>query len=48
MFKYEFFGRMGEAVNACGPDVPVTAHLNVALFAARFFVESVISRFDHE
>ena len=42
MFKYEFFGRMGEAVNACGTEVPVTAHLNVALFAARFFVESVL------
>ncbi len=42
MFKPEFFGRMGEAVNACGPDVPITTHLNVALFAARFFVESVL------
>lgn len=42
MFKHEFFGRMGEAVNACGTEVPVTAHLNVALFAARFFVESVL------
>lgn len=48
MFKEEFFGRMGEAVNACGSDVPITTHLNVALFAARFFVESVIGRFDHE
>lgn len=47
-FKYEFFGQMGEAVNACGPDVPITTHLNVALFAARFFVQSVIERFDHE
>jgi len=45
-FKYEFFGRIGEAVNACGPDVPVSAHLNVALFAARFFVDGVMSRFD--
>lgn len=44
MFKYEFFGRMGEAVTACGPDVPITTHLNVALFAARFFVESVLNR----
>ena len=44
MFKYEFFGRMGEAVTACGADVPITTHLNVALFAARFFVESVLNR----
>jgi len=47
-FKYEFFGRMGEAVNACGTDVPITTHLNVALFAARFFVQSVMERFDYE
>lgn len=43
-FKYEYFGRMGEAVNACGTDVPITTHLNVALFAARFFVSSVLDR----
>lgn len=46
-FKYEFFGRMGEAVNACGVDVPLTTHLNVAVFAAKFFVQSVMERFDH-
>lgn len=47
LFKEEFFGRMGEAVTACGPDVPITTHLNVALFAARFFVSSVVSRVSH-